>query len=467
MDERKLIVKNCRLQVAALKTKEGDWNRRVQALQILIDAYESGSFNVWHIKELPDALAVQLTSGRSAFIRQLCPIVTRLCLRLSATKFESIGPVVVPAIQRNLAITTKVMRESADECLRALLTESAFTEDIIVGHAPRTILKLFAVGVRDKHHLVRGASMHHLLALLRKAAERHNAGVEVDFHFVRTIELAVHTTLCDSSADARIAARDAFLLLRQHWSERAELLLANLDPSQRAKLGRLDFLSASPVAAASSSESSSFTSTSAYSLKAPPPAKAKTPNRPKASSRLSKTPSRTASRAPGRRRTSGQGQQRVRSTSFDENVESVTNATTVTTARRVRKQRPTTIANPSMARLLRPTASTASKDNRAKAAAAAAAQQSQQRRRPVRRPVSGDGDGLSRLLRPTAATASKNNRIRAETIRDESYRKRHAKQLELRKRERARERLEQARAEEKRRTHAEVRRNLYRALSEQ
>ena len=192
--------------------------RRLQAI-VLGGACEYHSF-LGHLKGLREPLVAQVAELRSSLVREACAAL----VLISSTLREAFEPFVHEYFQpliKQTVVTIQVIRESSNECVRALII---YTQPVKV--APKILASL-----NDRSASLRKNAIVYLLLLLENAPTHHEGercALEKHADAILTI---LKTTLTDAVSEVRATSRTAFWAFHRHFPSRTSRLLPMLDGS--------------------------------------------------------------------------------------------------------------------------------------------------------------------------------------------------------------------------------------------
>ena len=207
-DARQLEAEMTKIAGTLRDTTSSGWSERLAALRRLCALVMGGCVHFDNfpslLRGLRDPLAAQVCDLRSAIVREVCTALALLGRTLAASgggaggaEFESHLPVLLPSLFKNLTVSIQVIKESANECVRALMISAPQL-------GPRALSKVLE-GSASASAVLRLRCVEYLLLLLELTNE-----ALVDPRRSRDALLqALKLRLADRDGEVRQKARQA------------------------------------------------------------------------------------------------------------------------------------------------------------------------------------------------------------------------------------------------------------------
>ena len=243
--------------------RNGDWKKRLNAIRRLRGLTYGGvtDFSTFtsEFSRLKDAISKQVVDLRSTIVKEAC-ILLNLLAKTLGSRFELFSDYFVPILLKSTVVTVQVISDSVNNCIRTLIIHGKLNKGV----------SLLTERICDSktHVTMRGRCAEYLVLVLQ----------HVDYSILsKTMDeltKAIKASVTDASAAARQAGRQAFVIFKDSFPERANRLFMELDPSTQKKLtgdknGQISprgstasSMSIHSMASATSSVSSAVSSTS-------------------------------------------------------------------------------------------------------------------------------------------------------------------------------------------------------------
>lgn len=163
------LKKALRKQMDLIATSDEEWDVRVKAMETIEDILREGEIQdvkgFWkEMSVLKKRISTQLDDLRSSIIKQACLLLVAVadCVG-DEEKFSSFFKHCLPHLFSKLYVTIKVIRESADECTKAVIRRSKALVDCIPTIAD--------AAVNDSHPQVRHHCVEYLTRIIIKTSD--------------------------------------------------------------------------------------------------------------------------------------------------------------------------------------------------------------------------------------------------------------------------------------------------------
>ena len=233
------LVREVEAIASKLRGTGEDWNDRIATMKRLEAIVMGDSFNndaaTELLKQLKDPLTAQLLDRRSSIVRQATKLLCTMASQLGP-RMEFLVGHTVPTLFKVVVITVQIMADSADSCIRHLLT---------CCQTHRVLVKICTVITKDRSSKLRA----HCLEYLHLVLEAWGAAT-----IERALDVVVDAVRCgltDADSEARATARRCFATFSQLWPETAHSMMELLDGSLQRILAESSFGNGSGSARAS------------------------------------------------------------------------------------------------------------------------------------------------------------------------------------------------------------------------
>ncbi len=239
--DRRDLANVCERVIAVLEKKDVDWTDRIDALEKLSKVTKEGAALhdefLDYVVRLRDPLVVQVKDLRSAIVKEACLTVGAIAETIQAqalrtgsrlpSAWAGVAIQLVDACIKQTPVTIKVISESADKCIRKLVSCCG-------PQGVQKILMRFCAGLQEKAAVVRLGCISYIeLALLSwPSMLRTNSGPKR----IQEVRDGVKSALQDSDNQVRVAARSCFWALHKSSENTAMQLYHTLDSSTQRRL---------------------------------------------------------------------------------------------------------------------------------------------------------------------------------------------------------------------------------------
>ena len=202
-----------------LENTDADWQERakgMEKLEKLVRKHDLAKLPNWWKKEartLGRCITAQLQDLRSSVVRAACVQLIGMSEVLGEhDQFMDFFAELLPTLLSKLYVTIRVIRQSADDCVRAVITLAYY-------YAPILIPVLIETGRGDSHAVVRARAADYLAQILIQCSD----DTTVDDYILELAGL-IGQNINDSDNDARMASRMLFLAFERLWPQAASKL---------------------------------------------------------------------------------------------------------------------------------------------------------------------------------------------------------------------------------------------------
>lgn len=235
------VIRDCEFACKVLEKKEVDWKDRMLALDRLRKAAEQGAAGyeefLDYLSRIREPLCGQLKDLRSTIVKEASSAFAAFASAFQvegvrqgtykwSPRFASIAFAAVEICLKQTCVSIKVISESADSCIRAIIECAA---PFGVGK----ILSKCCEAVTEKASHLRLVSIEYIDLILRKWS-----GIMRSSNTRRLTEVraAVQTALSDADEKNRNTARSCYWVFHARCPELAEPIMKRLDSSSQRRL---------------------------------------------------------------------------------------------------------------------------------------------------------------------------------------------------------------------------------------
>ncbi|CAF0958381.1 unnamed protein product [Rotaria sordida] len=206
-----------------LADTNNDWEKRIEALKRLRSIISGGGDQYdeffRNLRQLDLPLVTTVKDLRSQVVREACITLAFMSVRFK-NRFERTAEGIIPAMVNLIQNSAKIIATSGSVGIRYIVNNTQSTK----------LVPLILTGIESKSKDIRRHTYDLLIIMLSKW----------DFIYLDKHGQLIHDVikkgLSDADADARVYARKAFGLFREHFSLLADALLATLDSSKKKTL---------------------------------------------------------------------------------------------------------------------------------------------------------------------------------------------------------------------------------------
>ncbi|CAF1036417.1 unnamed protein product [Rotaria sordida] len=206
-----------------LADTNNDWEKRIEALKRLRSIISGGGDQYdeffRNLRQLDLPLVTTVKDLRSQVVREACITLAFMSVRFK-NRFERTAEGIIPAMVNLIQNSAKIISTSGSVGIRYIVNNTQSTK----------LVPLILTGIESKSKDIRRHTYDLLIIMLSKW----------DFIYLDKHGQLIHDVikkgLSDADADARVYARKAFGLFREHFPLLADALLATLDSSKKKTL---------------------------------------------------------------------------------------------------------------------------------------------------------------------------------------------------------------------------------------
>lgn len=190
--------------------------RRLQAIALGGACDFAGFLNC--MKALRDPLSAQCAELRSSIVREACAALVVISSALREA-FEPFVHDYFPPLLKQTVVTIQVIRESTNECIRAL----------IIYTCPIKATPKFLSALSDRSATLRKNASIYLLLLLDTAPVHPESERSPLDRYAEQLLSVLRSALTDAVSEVRATSRSTFWAFHRHFPSRADRLLPLLD----------------------------------------------------------------------------------------------------------------------------------------------------------------------------------------------------------------------------------------------
>ena len=138
----------------------------------------------------------------------------------------------VPILWTKTIITIQVIAESSHECVRDVLHNT---------QCPKLLRSAIEIGTADRDARLRAKAMEYLAVMLQRWSD---PAIEKS---IQAVDDAIRKGMKDANSEARAAARRCYWAISPRWPDRAQRILASIDPSTHRLLLSEEYQPSSPT----------------------------------------------------------------------------------------------------------------------------------------------------------------------------------------------------------------------------
>jgi hypothetical protein len=205
---------------AVLEDESTDWTDRQRAMnriEELVTGKDMASVPRFfdEMKLLKKALGTQLDDLRSSIVRDACNLLITLAGVLGHDeRFAYTVKHCLPVLFRRLYVTIKVIAQSADECVRAVLSTAYYW-------AFKSIPEILKAAQTDPHAVVRARTVQYLTQVLNECPDDQFSAI---LAYEKPLAHLLKKNINDPDKKVRAATRQLFLAFANVWPQLAHRL---------------------------------------------------------------------------------------------------------------------------------------------------------------------------------------------------------------------------------------------------
>lgn len=206
-------------KIASALVPDKDWSVRIAAMQ-RVEGLVSGGASDYPcfrglLKQFVGPLSTQLSDRRSSIVKQACHLLCFLSKELLGD-FEACAEIFIPVLFKLVVITVLVIAESADNCIKTMLTNCKVA---------RVLPRITDCAKNDRNAVLRSRCCEYALLILEHWPDAPEIQRSADLY-----EDLIRCCVGDAMSEVRSIARTCYRMFSRTWPERSRRLFSSFDP---------------------------------------------------------------------------------------------------------------------------------------------------------------------------------------------------------------------------------------------
>ena len=216
-----------RKHLVPLENTKTAWTTRQDAMNKIGEAIAGKDLTTipdfWSLmKEIRKCIGIQLEDLRSSIVKDACNLLVGFADVLGHhEKFTATIRNLIPMLFRRLYVTIKIISQSADQCMKEVLSKSYYWSF-------KCIAEILRAAQSDSHSVVRAKATNYLTQILNECPDDQFGSV---FVYEKPLASLLKNNIADSDKKVRASTRHLFLAFANVWPQLAHRIYDKFSPT--------------------------------------------------------------------------------------------------------------------------------------------------------------------------------------------------------------------------------------------